>query len=110
MWHNVREVDDGFVIRCCGRDLLLLSPQREGRPQGAGFGLRLELLLLPRRQGQVRQERDLRQRREGLGVDDIAREGERARVVVSYPTQSREPVVCEAEGDDPEEALRGCVT
>jgi len=30
-------------------------------------------------------------------------------VVVSYPTQSREPVVCEAEGDDPGEALRECL-
>jgi hypothetical protein len=35
--------------------------------------------------------------------------GLRARVVVSYPTQSREPVVCEAEGDDPGEALRECL-
>ncbi|MFP3287804.1 MAG: hypothetical protein RXP86_11140 [Acidilobus sp.] len=37
----MREVDDGFVIRCCGRDLLLLSQQREGRPRGRALDCEL---------------------------------------------------------------------
>jgi len=36
---KVRKVDDGFVMRCCGRDLLVLSPQREGRPQGRALAV-----------------------------------------------------------------------